>query len=256
MSASLPPNVIVEIFAKVDATDGSPRALDRIAGDHGLMLPELRTLLARRRTPLIQKPTGVPAQGETEARGNHKPCSACGEVKPYEDFYEATNTLSKRASQCIKCENSRPPTPSKIVRGRARNRAYQLLAKAHAEEFKALYNRELAAAEAEHARLQKAAAGRPDAAIARLKPGPKRKGQTDTTERLDVARCPSCHTHHDAEHQCPSCGDTTPETPSVVRAFEVRAWAIEHGHEVPSRGPLPRLIFDAYRTAHDDQEAS
>jgi hypothetical protein len=254
VTATLPPAVVTEIFRKVDSTDGSPRALDRIAAEHGMMLAELRTLLARRRTPLVRRPANVPPSGE--AQGRRKACSACGEIKPYDDFYEATNTISGRMSQCIKCNNSRPPTPSKIVRNRARNRAYQVLANAHAEEFKAIMVRELAAAAAEHARLQQVAAGRPDAAIARLRPGPKRKGETDAAERLDVARCPSCHTHHDAAHQCPGCGDTTPETAPSLRAFEVRAWADANGVEVPSRGPVPQRVLEAFLTAHPERTAS
>ncbi len=41
------------------------------------------------------------------------------------------------------------------------------------------------------------------------RPGPKR-GAERTVDRLDVARCQLCHTHHDADHECQSCGEATP----------------------------------------------
>lgn len=70
---------------------------------------------------------------------------------------------------------------------------------------------ETAKAWAEHERVaaEAAARGQSDAPVARLKTGPKRREQTDVVERLDVARCPKCHTHHDAGHLCPNCGTDT-----------------------------------------------
>lgn len=140
-----------------------------------------------------------------------KTCSKCEQTKPLNDFYASKQVLSGLASICIACNNSRPITPTRMVRNRARNRAYVVLAERHAGEFEQIMTAELSRAQKEHELIQSAAAGRPDAVTARLRPGPKRNGES-VIDRLDVARCPACHTHHDADHECPSCGTVTQPT--------------------------------------------
>lgn len=185
-------------------------------------------------------------------------CTLCGTEKPITEFYEQAAGRGGRASHCRTCNNVRPPTEIRMIRNRARSRAYAELAKRHAGEFARLYDAEFQKATAEHAEIQRAAAGQPDAAVARLKRGPKRRGETSAVERLDVARCPSCETHHDADHECPGCGATTPAQPipdSPPKPWQVREWAREHGYDVPLRGPIPTAVQGAYDD-HHAQEAS
>lgn len=214
MSAVIAPQVAREILALVDASDRTDRALDRIAGDHGLTLAELRTLIARRGTPLVRKIAPPPDEDPDLARepfAQLKRCSACTKLKPRTEFYPNPGTTDRLDSRCRNCNNKRNPTEARILRNRARSRAYAMLADAHRDEYDRLYAAAYNEAKAEHERLAAAAQekGHADAKIARLKRGPKRAEQTDVLERLDVARCPTCHTHHDADHVCPACGTET-----------------------------------------------
>lgn len=180
-----------------------------------------------------------------------KECTTCRETKPLTDFYATKAGRHGRASKCTTCHNKRPVTPTRLLRNRARNRAYALLADTHPTEFARLFETELAKAVAEHQRIKDAAAGNPDAATARLRPGPKREGQSDVTERIDVARCQTCHTHHDAAHECPTCGDVTPDQAPKVKGWEIRQWAIAEGlGPVPHTGRLPKRLINAYHEAH------
>lgn len=256
MSAVIAPQVAAEILAKVDASDGSDRALDRIAGEHGLMLRELRALMARRRTP-IRKVT-APRDEEPDVPAGSKPCTRCTQVKPLAEFYPDPSGKHGRKSICRTCQNQRQPTQARMMRNRGRKRANAILAQRHRAEFQQLLEQETEKAWAEHERLvaEAEARGQHDAAVARLKPGPKRQEETDVAQRLDVARCPKCHTHHDEQHVCPSCGEETPQTPLDVKPYVVRAWAIDTGLDVPTRGPIPDRILAAYQDAHPEAAAS
>lgn len=256
MTAVIPPAMAVEILAQVDACDGTDRALDRIAAQHGLMLRELRALMARR--PTAVRKVVAPA-GEEPDVATSKPCSRCSAVKPLAEFYPDPNGKHGRKSICRTCQNQRQPTQARMLRNRARKRANAILAERHRAEFLQLLEAETEKAWAEHEQLEAAAAarGQHDAAVARLKPGPKRQDETDVTQRLDVARCPTCHTHHDSAHVCPNCGDETPRKRPDVPPFVIRAWAIDTGLDVPTRGPIPDRIAVAYAEAHGSaQEAS
>lgn len=189
-------------------------------------------------------PAPIPEPAPTP---DEKACVRCTETKPLSEYPPDTNTRSGRSGVCRTCQNKRPPTETRIVINRARSRASARLVKAHHTEFLRLYEEELAAAKAEHARLTQAAAGHHDAPVARLRPGPKRQDQTDVVERLDVARCQTCSTHHDATHVCPNCGDTTPDETPETPAYLIREWAIEQGlAPIPPRGPLPKRILAAW----------
>ena len=150
-------------------------------------------------------------------------CAACHEMKSVEAFYTHTNGKTNRpqlSRRCKDCDNGRQrqPTPTRMVRNRARNRAMAELVTLCPEMFEQLYDKHLARALREHEALTYLAAqrGDADATVVRLRPGPPRAGQS-VTERLDVARCPRCHEYHDHGHQCPSCGkeDTPPASPSA-----------------------------------------
>lgn len=192
-----------------------------------------------------------PTQRKRRARAQTRVCTGCETEKPLTDFYQQTTGPGGYMSQCIRCNNDRPPTVSRIIRNRARSRTYSILAERHRAEFEQLLAEQVEVARAEHERLAAAAAsaGQHDAPVARLRPGMKRDGET-VTDRLDVARCPSCHTHHDAGHECPSCGDTTPAAAPRVKPWQVRAWATEQGLQVPIRGPIPETVQTAYDDAH------
>ena len=138
-------------------------------------------------------------------------CRKCGVTKSVEEFYTHTNGKTNkehRARRCKDCENSRErtPTTTRMVRNRARNRAYQALAEEYRERFHELYERELVVAKNEVELIAELARMRGDAQpeIARLKTGPKRAGQ-GVAERLDVARCSKCQNYHDRGHACPTC---------------------------------------------------
>lgn len=141
-------------------------------------------------------------------------CGTCGKEKPVGEFYSHDNGHGSVVSgkHCRDCENSRPrrPTVARAVRNRARHRAFQRLAEEQQERFAVLLEEETAKAQHEHDVLQ-AIGGLPDPTeVVRIKPGPKREGQS-VLERIDVARCRRCHTHHDRGHTCPSCGSTEEE---------------------------------------------
>lgn len=149
-------------------------------------------------------------------------CSRCGEVKPVNEFYINGPSKGGRMGICRACTlASRRVTPTKVIRNRATMRALRALADQHRDEYERLLAEETVKAAAEHEALTAAAAarGNADAEVARIKPGPKSqdRGETSTLDRLDVARCPSCHQHHDAGHLCPTCGDDTTEVPGGKR---------------------------------------
>lgn len=260
MTTTIPTDVLDEIRTKAADTDGNLRALDRIAAEYGLLLPELRALLQQQPTDPRRDRAGrsAAASGPPAPSGHTKRCSKCGQTKPLSEFYTATDRRDGHGSHCRACNNQRPPTEARLLRSRARHAAYAVLVEHHRGEFDRLLTVEYDRVCVEHDRLKAAAEarGQHDADLARLKPGPKRKDQDDVTQRLDVARCPSCHTHHDDAHVCPSCGDTTPERPEPVKPYVIRAWGIDHGYDVPARGPIPGHIRAAYDVAHAPAEAA
>jgi len=160
-------------------------------------------------------------------------CNKCGQSKPLTEFYINGPSKGGRMGVCRDCNNrARRLTAAKVIRNRATMRTYRALAQRHRDEYDRLLADELEKARAEHAAVQAAAAarGNDDADIARLKPGPLSQdlGETSTLERLDVARCPSCHQHHDRGHACPTCGeDTTEPTSDAKRPRDVDIdWAV------------------------------
>jgi ribosomal protein L32 len=188
-------------------------------------------------------------------------CSMCDKVKPLAtDFYKHPAGRDGYAAACVACVNTpRTPSVNRLVRSRARGRAYQLLAERHRAEFTALLEEQTVIAAAEHEQVAAKAreAGNPDADVARIKRGPKRQHEASKLDRVDVARCPSCRTHHDAAHECPSCGTETPEQPHnptlagrPVKPWQIREWAYIQGVDCPPRGPVPRRVVEAFARAH------
>lgn len=199
MTALVPPDVAQEIYHQVgDARTKTADQLDAIAAANGLTLPELADVC--RRVSNMQNALTVPPVGV-------KVCSKCKVTQPLDEFHAHSQTRDGKSSQCRKCNSKRPPKASRIIRTRARGRAMYRLLEAHRTEFEQLLEEETVKAQAEHEEVTAVAAerGQPDAAVARLKSGPKRKTQTSATERLDVARCPKCHQFHDAGHQVVAC---------------------------------------------------
>ncbi|MBO0820867.1 MAG: hypothetical protein J2P26_08475, partial [Nocardiopsaceae bacterium] len=117
--------------------------------------------------------------------------------------------------------------------------------------------------------------GHHDAPVARLKPGPPPRLDASTPDqarwerdtipgphgRLDTARCPHCHTHHDANHVCPTCGDVTSQPNGqplpapriagrVIPPYVIREWAYLNDIECPPRGPIPKQLLHRYLQAN------
>jgi len=197
-------------------------------------------------------------------------CTACGQLKPVDEFYRRhrDGRTSKICPRCRDCDNTRTRsrTEARVVRVRARHRAVADLIANHRAEFDALLERHALAARAEASALATAAAQQhadsadhhphatphPAEELPRLRPGPRRPGQT-VTERLDVARCAQCVKHHDRGHTCPNCGAapmTRDELLAVVRGL------LAEGRDVLAiaqtlRLPLPRVgeLVDAATNA-------
>lgn len=138
-----------------------------------------------------------------------KTCSRCEATKPLGAFYRNANGTHGRMPYCKKCDNARPRkvTAIKINRTRARHRAVADLIAAHEAEFTQLLEARLTEAHIEADVL----AATPQAAEhftsepVRLRPGPRMTGE-QSSDRIDVARCPDCAKHHDRGHKCPNCG--------------------------------------------------
>lgn len=166
-----------------------------------------------------------------------KKCPGCEQDLPLGEFYVAKTGKHGRATYCKTCENSRkrPATSGKVNRNRARHRAVSDLIDAHPEEFEEYFAARLREAEIEAVALTAAAADLPRHNHApvvapktpqpvRLKSGPRRDGQS-IAERIDVARCGECQSHHDRGHKCLMCG-SSPETrrrPAIVSAAQIMA---------------------------------
>lgn len=205
------------------------------------------------------------AEGQRIAFGNprasdpgnddQKTCVRCEQTKQLTEFPEhKLNKATGRGGTCRDCLNKRPPTEARAIRNRARNRAYAELTARHHAEWEQLLEAKTVEVAAEFDRIR-TAAGKDGDPVPRLKPGPRRKDQSDVIERIDVARCRTCHVHHDAKHVCPSCGDATPENQPSVPPYEMRAWAEYAGlAPVPRSGPLPKRIVNAYFDAHTQAE--
>jgi 8-oxo-dGTP pyrophosphatase MutT (NUDIX family) len=103
----------------------------------------------------------------------------------------------------------------RVLPTRARNRATAALIKAHADEFKTLYDEALASVTAEDARVRALAEEMGvdvsnDGAVFRLKRGPVAEDE-DVEDRAlltDEPSCRFCATAHDRGHSCPECGTT------------------------------------------------
>lgn len=144
-------------------------------------------------------------------------CNTCMEMKPLAEYYVHTSGKSgvtQRAARCKDCDNGRerPVTITRLMRNRARNRAAALLIRAYPQQYERLVAEQLEAALEEAHQL-----GQAEGEAVRLKPGPKRAGQS-IVDRIDVARCARCHTHHDAGHVCPVCGSEQEEEADVSTA--------------------------------------
>lgn len=136
------------------------------------------------------------------------PVKGCGQAKEISEFY-TTGPGKTPKGICKDCDNARhrPPTDTKILRRRAVQRATARLIERHREEHDELIEIEMALAEQEAEVLRHL---EPDNPMPRLRPGPKRAGQT-VLHRIDTAECRRCHTHHDRGHRCPNCGHTEEE---------------------------------------------
>lgn len=275
MTVTLPGLAVADILERLAAAMGDEvklrQTVNGLGDKYGLLSSEITQLAQRhgwpqpvsmRRAAAVlrgNRPGGIKTPVVPAAEAPKKPgpkpkrlvdekrCASCSKTKPAAEFFAVKHTATGLSSHCRDCENRRSPTETRMIRVRARHRAMAALVESHRDEFARLLDLETVKAREEHEKLKQASDGNPDAGLARLKPGPKRKGQTDVTERLDVARCQSCHTHHDDEHVCPSCGDETPVERATLKAYVVRDWAVRLGiGPVPTRGPLPQRILDAY----------
>lgn len=99
------------------------------------------------------------------------------------------------------------PTQRRVVRNRARGRAVTALIRRHEQEWREVYAAAVAAAEAEAEEIAQTDDAREHYATepVRLKRGRRKDGQK-AGDRIDVARCPHCITHHDRGHVCRECG--------------------------------------------------
>lgn len=154
-------------------------------------------------------------------------CTKCDTTKPLDEFYEVVGGRDGRMAHCRTCNNHRPPTPTRAIRQRARGRAYAELVNRHRDEFEQILDEFTIAAAAEHAQLQQVAASTRshDVSVPRLKPGPRRNTDSSVIDRLDVARCATCHGFHDRGHVCDTCG-SHPSTAAVVQGEDWRDQAL------------------------------
>lgn len=148
-------------------------------------------------------------------------CTMCGKELKATEFYWSWNVRDsrwQRDSRCKDCHNGTKRTsPAKVINRRARQRATALLLQEYAERFEELLAQERRVAAAEYAVLEQHKPG--DRQV--LRAGRRRPGET-VLERLDIARCTECHTHHDRGHVCPKCGAaTTEEIPTEEDVEEV-----------------------------------
>lgn len=193
-------------------------------------------------------------------------CTACGQDKPAAEFYvrNRDGRTRKICPRCRDCDNTRARarTEARVFRVRARHRAIADLIDLHRVEFEALLEQHTVTVQAEAATLTAAAAAdqahghdahhaAPDP-LPRLRPGPRRPGQT-VTERLDVARCAHCVKHHDRGHTCPSCGAIPMTRAELLAAVRVM---LADGRDVIAIGealrmPMPRVgeLVDAALSA-------
>ena len=162
-----------------------------------------------------------------------KKCRGCEKDLPLDEFYKNQAGKHGRATYCKACDNARKrdATPKKVNRTRARHRAVKDLIAAHPDEFARYLATRLAEAETEAETLTEAAANLPSdhdhepsakPQPVRLRSGPRKNGET-VIERIDVARCGECRTHHDRGHRCPACGTSPRHRPVVVSADQIRA---------------------------------
>lgn len=138
-------------------------------------------------------------------------CRVCGEGQKVEEFYDSHDQAGHvvRNNTCRSCANTAPRkrTTARTLNKRARDLALKWLLDENQDRFAELMTMALREVRKEHAHLVEASGGDEDVI---LKPGPKRRGE-GILDRIDVARCTACHTHHDRGHVCPRCGNSTEE---------------------------------------------
>lgn len=229
-----------------------------IGADYGVTAGAVTNLLhsrgakVRDRKQAQRSHYGLTPKRPKPDRPGEKVCNQCSRSRPRSEFEASKNAADGLLGTCRDCRR-RPPTLSRAIRNRARHRAYAVLIERHQAEWEQLLSAKTIEVTVELDRIRKAAGSNGDP-VPRLKPGPRRKDQSDVIERIDVARCRACHTHHDAKHVCPTCGDDTPENQPLVPPYLIRAWAREQGMApVPPTGPLPKRIVNAYAAAHEGQ---
>jgi len=158
----------------------------------------------------------IAGKGEILMRHCDPKIGGCGKDKPIDEFHLTGNGRDQpkrwRRHICRDCDNSRhrPATANRAIRNRARHRAVARLAVEFAERFAELLGEETEYAEHEYHVLQAVGGYANPAEPVRLRPGARRADQ-HVTERIDVARCTRCATHHDRGHACPNCGLTQQE---------------------------------------------
>lgn len=72
----------------------------------------------------------------------------------------------------------------------------------------------------------------------------------DEQEALRAALAPYVDAGRKAAGTTPQRRATSAAGSSGATPKEIRAWALENGHEVPARGRIPALAVEAYNAAH------
>lgn len=146
------------------------------------------------------------------------------------------------------------PTAARLIDQRARRRATQALLRAHHDEFRMLFMAERAKAEEEAGRL--ASARRTQSVQAhsgeppRLMSGRYKPGQ-ESTDRIDVARCPHCVSHHDRGHVCTRCGAVPNVAVVVPDDGEIDEIAVERAVAGDPVGLTESELHEAFRRQAD-----
>lgn len=177
----------------------------------GIALRDSRNAAPRSVSTHHESATAAPGLSLAKHPDGLKCCPHCDTDKPLAEFHVTDGSWDGLAGWCKQCMNTRAPGPQtkpRIIRNRARQRATAELLREHEHEFKALYAKHLREARVEAELLQSLPAAQAiygQSEHVRLRPGRKAKGE-QTTDRIDVARCPHCIHFHDAGHVCAKCG--------------------------------------------------